>query len=89
MVLHLQDYDEHDRAHAPLAEPIDNRAEVHQATGMITIQLGITLAEALLRLRAHAYATGRTVSAVAADVVNRKLCFDDSAFGGMTRQERP
>ncbi len=89
VVLHLQDYDEHDRAHAPLAEPIDNRAEVHQATGMTAIQLGITLAEALLRLRAYSYATGRTVSAVSADVVNRELCFDDSVSGGTTRQERP
>ncbi|MEV4315497.1 GAF and ANTAR domain-containing protein [Actinocrispum sp. NPDC049592] len=89
VVLHLQDYDEHDGTHAPLAEPIDNRAEVHQATGMITIQLGISLAEALLRLRAYAYATERTVSAVAADVVNRRLSFGDSGSGGTTRQERP
>jgi hypothetical protein len=44
---------------------------------MITIQLGITLAEAPLRLRAHAYASGQTVSAIAADVVDRRLRFDD------------
>jgi hypothetical protein len=55
----------------------------------MTIQLGVTLAEALLRLRAHAYATGRAVSAVAADVVARRLCFDDSKSGGTARQERP
>lgn len=62
-------------------------AEVHQANGMLTIQLDIDLAEALLRLRAHAYAAGRTVSAVAADVVNRRLYFDDSESGA-TRQDR-
>ena len=55
---------------------------------MITIQLGVSLAEALLRLRAHAYATGRTVSAIAADVVSRRLHFDDSESGTTTRQDR-
>ncbi|WP_436498610.1 GAF and ANTAR domain-containing protein [Actinokineospora sp. HUAS TT18] len=72
VVLHLQD------RHNGLVGPIDDRAEVHQATGMMTIQLGVPLAEALLRLRAHAYSSGRTVSAVAADVVNRRMSFDDS-----------
>lgn len=86
VVLHLQDNDEHGGASTALTGPIDSQAEVHQATGMITIQLGINLAEALLRLRAHAYATGQTVSAVAADVVNRRLCFDGSESGA-TRQD--
>jgi hypothetical protein len=85
VILHLQD---HDGARAALTGPIDSRAEVHQATGMITIQLSVSLAEALLRLRAHAYATGRTVSAVAADVVNRRVYFDDSESGATARQER-
>jgi hypothetical protein len=85
VVLHLQDHGEH----AALTGPIDNRAEVHQATGMITIQLGISLAEALLRLRAHAYASGRTVSSIAADVVGRRMYFDDSESGTTTRQDRP
>jgi hypothetical protein len=87
VVLHLQDHDERGGVSSALTGPIDSRAEVHQATGMITIQLGINLAEALLRLRAHAYATGQTVSAVAADVVNRRLHFDDSESGA-TRQAR-
>lgn len=78
VVLHLQD---HDAALSALTGLIDSRAEVHQATGMITIQLGVSLAEALLRLRAHAYATGRPVSAIAADVVNRRMFFDDSGIG--------
>jgi hypothetical protein len=88
VVLHLQDHHAHDGAHSALTGPMDSRAEVHQATGMITIQLGVSLAEALLRLRAHAYATGRTVSAVAADVVNRRVYFDDSESGTTTRQDR-
>jgi ANTAR domain-containing protein len=87
VVLHLQDHDGDDGAGSPLTGPIDTRAVVHQATGMITIQLGIGLTEALLRLRAHAYASGRTVSAIAADVVSRRMFFDDSEPGGTTRQD--
>lgn len=81
VVLRLQDHDEHGEVNAALSGPIDSQAVVHQATGMITIQLGISLAEALLRLRGHAYATSQTVSAVSADVVNRRLFFDDSESG--------
>lgn len=87
VVLDLQDHDGHGGGSAALTGPIDSQAVIHQATGMITIQLGINLGEALLRLRAHAYATGQTVSAVAADVVNRRLHFDDSESGA-TRQDR-
>lgn len=89
VILHLQDNDDHSRGRPALAGPIDSRAVVHQATGMITIQLGIGLAEALLRLRAHAYATGRKVSDIAADVVSRRLHFDDSESGATTPPDRP
>jgi hypothetical protein len=89
VVLHLQDHDADDGALSALTGLIDSRAEVHQATGMITIQLGVSLAEALLRLRAHAYVTGQTVSVVAADVVNRRMFFDDSETGGTIRRDRP
>jgi hypothetical protein len=85
VILHLQDHDKEDGAGSALSDPIGSRAAVHQATGMITIQLGISLAEALLRLRGHAYASGRTVSAIAADVVDRRMFFDDSE-AGTTRQ---
>jgi GAF domain-containing protein len=52
------------------------RAEVHQATGMISVQLGVSLAEALARLRAHAYGNERPIAQVATDVVARRLRFD-------------
>lgn len=50
--------------------------EVHQATGMITVQLGVSAAVALSRLRAYAYAHDRRLRDVAADVVARRLRFD-------------
>lgn len=50
-----------------------SRAEVSQATGMLVAQLGVEPAEALLRLRAHAYATGRSSTDVARDILDRRL----------------
>ena len=40
------------------------------------VQLGGPLAEALVRIRAHAYATDRSLSEVAADIVARRFSFD-------------
>lgn len=88
VVLHLQDHSASDVDHSALIGPIDSRAEVHQATGMMTIQLGVGLAEALLRLRAHAYASGRTVSEVATDVVGRRLRFGDREPAVRTRTKQ-
>jgi GAF domain-containing protein len=52
------------------------RFVVHQAAGMVAVQLGIPVDDALLRLRGHAFSTGRPVSDVAHDVVARSLRFD-------------
>jgi hypothetical protein len=54
-------------------------AEVHQATGMIIVQLGVTAAVALARLRAYAYAQDRRLRDAAADVVARRLRFHPDA----------
>jgi len=59
------------------AAPATYRAQVHQATGMISMQLDVDLAEALARLRAYAYAQDRRVAEVADDVVARRLRFDE------------
>ena len=50
--------------------------EVHQATGMVLVQLGVSAAVALVRLRAYAYSHERRLRDVAADVVARRLRFD-------------
>ena len=50
-----------------------SRAEVSQATGMLVAQLEIEPAEALVRLRAHAYATGHSATDVARDILDRRL----------------
>ena len=59
--------------------------EVHQATGMITVQLGVSVAVALVRLRAYAYAHDRRLRDVAADVVARRLRFAPDAETGQDR----
>ncbi|MFF1381312.1 ANTAR domain-containing protein [Streptomyces sp. NPDC058308] len=51
------------------------RAEISQATGMLTVQLGVGVDEAFVRLRAYAYAQGHRLTVVAADVVARRLRF--------------
>lgn len=56
-----------------LVDGQSHRAEVHQASGMLSVQLGVSVNEALLRLRAHAFATDRPIEEVAADVVARRL----------------
>jgi len=54
---------------------------VHQASGMVAVQLGVGVGEALVRLRAYAFANDRPVTEVAEDVVGRRLRFDDRGPG--------
>jgi hypothetical protein len=60
----------------PLGGFVDRWDEVHQATGMVSVQLGTSITEAFIRLRAHAYASDRRLSSIAGDVVARRLRFD-------------
>ena len=53
------------------------RREVHQATGMIISQLGITATDAFSRLQGHAFASERRIEEIAHDVVSRTLSFND------------
>ncbi len=62
-----------------LAWPLDlsdHRIVVHQATGMISAQLNCAIDEALVRLRAHAYAAELPIDEVAKAVIARQLRFD-------------
>lgn len=55
--------------------PVDRWAEIHQATGMISVQLDTDLTQAFVRLRAYAFAHDRRLADVAHDVVTRRLRF--------------
>ena len=52
-----------------------HRAVVHQATGMVSVQAGVTLEDAVILLRAYAFAEDRPISVVAEDVVDAQLRF--------------
>lgn len=54
------------------------RAEVYQASGMIMARLNVSIDEAMMRLRAYAYAHNESINDVARRVVTRDLMFDDT-----------
>ncbi len=54
----------------------NHRMQVHQATGRISVQSGILVADALVLLRAYAFSTDRPIGDVAADVAAGTLRFN-------------
>jgi hypothetical protein len=64
---------------AGFREPTDpfTRSQVYVAAGMVAVQLAVSAEEALDRLRAYSYARGLSVTAVAADIVARRLSLRD------------
>jgi hypothetical protein len=65
----------------------EDRAKVHQATGMVVAQLGISPEDALALLRAHAFADESNLDDLAALVVARR--FDFSRSDDSPGDERP
>lgn len=59
--------------------PVLWHAQVHQAAGMISVQLGVSPFEALIRLRAYSYAHQQRLNDFARSVVERRLRFSDDA----------
>jgi hypothetical protein len=61
------------------AEALDGgslgQLQIHQATGMVRVQLGVSTEVAFLSLRARAFASGRRLADLAADVVARRERF--------------
>jgi GAF domain len=58
------------------------RVEVYQATGMLIAQLDVNAAEALVRLRAYAFAEGLTASEAAWAIVKRRVSLADEESPG-------
>lgn len=72
----LDGRDSREAAGGWLDDPLGSRAELFQAQGMVMVQLGVSLAEAMVRMRAYAYVQDLRLYDVAADVVARRLSFD-------------
>lgn len=64
---------------AELEAGADFHYAVHQAAGMVAAQLDITVGQALIRLRAHAFGNNRPLVDVARDVVARTLRLESDA----------
>ncbi len=79
MILGLQSGAPVDALHEQLAEEPPHWAEVHQATGIVAVQLRVGLDEAFVRLRAHAFVDGRPLREIARDVVAHRLRLEGSA----------
>lgn len=79
LLLHLQV--QADDAGSGVIEVIEDRAQVHQATGMIAVDAEVTLAEALVLLRARAYAAERPILSVAQDVLAGVVRFSNDDGG--------
>lgn len=58
---------------AGLDDVLGSHYVVYQAQGMTMVDLGVTLVDALARLRAHAFSEGRTLHDVARDIVDGRL----------------
>jgi hypothetical protein len=61
---------------AELEVGADFQYVVHQASGMVAVQLDVSVGQALIRLRAYAFGNDRPLTEVARDVVARTLRFD-------------
>lgn len=73
----LVDAAEQSDAEVHVGEGWNSRSVVHQATGMVMAQVGVTSEDALALLRGHAYAMGTDVHDVSVQVVGRRIDFSN------------
>ena len=75
MQMILDAHDEPDQIAALMVDE-RTRAQVYQAQGIAMTQLGVGAAEALARMRAHAYAHDQRLTDVAEDIIGRRLTLE-------------
>jgi hypothetical protein len=61
---------------AGLDRALDSQVALYQAQGMVMVDLGVPIGDAMALLRAYAYAAGRPLHYVARDVVDGRLRLD-------------
>jgi GAF domain-containing protein len=79
VLLHLQSLAQVDGLGA--LPVLEDRAEVHQATGVVSVQAGVALPHALALLRARAFAEERPVLELARAVLRHEVSFDEGVDG--------
>jgi hypothetical protein len=61
---------------------LDTQGHIYQAQGMVMVELGVGLAEALARMRAYAYAMDQLLSTLATDIVAGRTAIPRDGPGG-------
>jgi len=59
----------------------DFELAVHQASGMVSSQLSVSVGQALIRMQAHAFGNAMSLRSVASAVIGRELRFDVAERG--------
>ena len=62
---------------AELDEAVAYRAQIHQASGMVSIQLGVSADDALSVIRAYSFSHDMPIHELATEIVERRLRLDD------------
>ncbi len=62
--------------HPGVESALSYRAEIYQAQGSVTVQLGISLAEALIRMRAYAFSHDHSLSELAALILSGEIVLE-------------
>ncbi|MEO6470897.1 MAG: GAF and ANTAR domain-containing protein [Aeromicrobium sp.] len=57
------------KLHLGVETVLNYRAEIYQAQGAVMVDLGVSLAEALVRMRAHAFANNQSLADLAGDIM--------------------
>lgn len=73
----------HDGSDPSVDGSLMSRREIHQATGMVLAQAGVSAADALLLLRGHAFANSLSLRQAAEEVLQRRLSFAPEGDGSV------
>jgi hypothetical protein len=83
ILLDLQAADRDGSGLGALSSSVGYHAEIHQATGFVSVTASVGLDDALVLLRAHAFSSGRTLVQVARDVLaERRVIADPGGHDG-------
>ncbi|MEV8371089.1 GAF and ANTAR domain-containing protein [Kribbella sp. NPDC056861] len=75
MLLDLQRENSVGGLHAQLSDAVDSHREIHQATGIVSVQASVSMDEALLLMRTRAYAEELPLLELAQEVVAGRMIF--------------
>jgi hypothetical protein len=75
-----------DQLESELRSASDSLAVVNQACGMASVQLRVSVGQALVRLRVYSFGKGRPIVDVAGDVVARRLRFDPAGVAHLAKR---